>query len=273
MRGTRIWKFAGPTAARAASVAIAAVGLAAGLVGVGACRQVLGVQDLGVAEGGHEAGSGAEAGAPEASPSAACADAGSTEGCFSCCANVPGGDQTFFKYDFHTCVCGTECSALCSANFCTASPSSDTNDCDICAFETAFDPAGQCQQTAQTAGQANAGTQLIYDCISNCPVPSDTECAGLNTLRGCYDCCEGKHLGARSAFFGGAGNSCACNGGGCASACPTYCGSGGVDVAACTRCALDSLVDGGCATTGASLCGSSECQQMVACMQGCMQPQ
>jgi hypothetical protein len=237
----------------AAAIALGAAGAALAVV---ACRQVLGVQDLGVAEGG----------------SGACNALSTTEACYSCCAEMDGGDLAFFQGDLHACACNTECSADCPA-FCSSPQAPpDITDCDICVYLSEFSLLGSCRDAGIAASQSSPGSKAIYDCISTCPAPSDQECAGLSTLRGCYDCCEGKHLPAADSLFSN-GRSCVCDGG-CAGACPDYCtNNAATDVGACTRCALGSLIDGGCASTGASLCTNQDCLQMVACMQLCAQAQ
>jgi hypothetical protein len=243
------------------------VALAGGAIALVACRQVLGVEDLGVSDAGEA--SSAEAGPGDAGTG--CQALATTEACYSCCAELDGGDQSFFKDDLHACICQTECSADCPV-YCQPPAAAESTDCDLCVFLGSFQPLGQCHDRAATAAEASAGTGAIYRCLAGCNVPSDDECSKLSTLRGCYDCCGGKHLAALSTLFGSpAAQACVCDAG-CAGACPSYCPGGGVDVGACTRCALDSLVDGGCAATGAGLC-NGDCQNMTACMQLCAQTQ
>ena len=240
--------------------AVALLLLGGGGLGVVACKQILGVQDLGVVDGGGEGQAGAQ-----------CHGLASTEACYTCCAFIDGGDLTFFSGDLHQCVCQTECSADCPI-YCGPSAAGDTIDCDLCVYLSVVPFSGPCQQRAAAAGASTPGSSLIEQCLQGCSAPSDVECAGVSTLRGCYDCCEGKHPAAQAAFFGATAQACVC-GAGCAGVCPNYCPNNGTDVGVCTQCALASLLDGGCASTGAGLCTGSDCAAMTACMQQCAQPQ
>jgi hypothetical protein len=239
----------------------AAAGAALALV---ACRQVLGVQDLGVRDGGPEGGL-------EGGSSGACSARATTEDCYSCCAELDGGDQGFFSGGLHACVCNSECSADCT-NYCGPTAPADLTDCDLCVYLSAIPDAGQCHDPAAAAAQASAGANAIYRCLTTCAAPSDGECAGLTTLRGCYDCCVGKHWSSYGLLFGPPAQACVCDAG-CAASCPDYCPNSAVDQGACTRCTLGSLTDGGCAATGASLCHDPDCLAMTACMQLCAQTQ
>jgi hypothetical protein len=242
------------------------VGLATLVFALVGCRQVLGVEDLGVRDGGSSLDSGSEGGAPNA-----CAGLPTSDGCYSCCAALDGGDVAFFAGELHTCACNTSCSVDCPV-YCTPGAPGDSPGCDLCVYLLTFQPGAPCASAASTAAQASPGANAIDQCIQSCKLPTDDECAGLQTLRGCYDCCENKHLGSASLFASGPAQACVCDGG-CAADCPSYCPSGGVDTGQCTRCQLDSLTDGGCAATGASQCGGSDCAAMTACMGLCAQTQ
>ena len=248
---------------RAGGVLSAAVAMA-GWLGAAACFPSYGIGAADATPSGADAGS-------EAAPGA-CNAFTTTEGCYSCCSQLDGGDIGFFKGDLHACACGTECSADCPM-YCGPSAPADLTDCDICVYLSAYAPSGACRDAGVAASQASAGAEAIYRCIASCPQPSDSQCAQLSTLRGCYDCCEGAHPSAATAtLFGTQAHDCVCDAG-CAGMCPQYCPSSQVDQGSCTHCALDSLVDGGCAGTGQSVCTSSECQALVACMQQCKQSQ
>jgi hypothetical protein len=215
-------------------------------------------------------GVGAADAGSEAASQGACSAFTTTEGCYSCCSQLDGGDIGFFMGDLHTCACGTECRADCPM-YCATSGNADIPDCDICIYFSTYSASGACRDAGVAASHASAGAEAIYRCIATCPAPSDSQCAQLSTLRGCYDCCEGKHPAATTELFGAGPHDCVCDAG-CAAPCSKYCPGLSVDQGACTRCALDSLVDGGCAGTGRSVCASSECQAVVACMQLCAQP-
>ncbi len=242
---------------------LSAVVTTAGALGATACFPSYGV-------GSSDSGPPASDGGGEVTPGA-CSTYTTTEGCYSCCSQLDGGDIGFFKGDLHACACNTECSADCPL-YCGPSAPADIPDCDICVYESAFSAAGSCLDAGVAASRASAGALAIYRCIATCPPPSDSQCAQLSTLRGCYDCCEGKHPAATTELFGNAAHDCVCDAG-CAGACTQYCASPQVDQGACTRCALDSLVDGGCAGAGRTVCASSDCKALVACMQRCVQPQ
>lgn len=229
----------------------------AGAFGVSACFPSYGVGSL-------DAGS-------EAPASGACSSFTTTEGCYSCCSQIDGGDIGFFGGDLQTCACNTECGADCTT-YCKPGAAADIVDCDICVYLSAYSSSGACRDAGVASSRTSAGAEAIYRCIAACPPPSDSQCARLSTLRGCYDCCEGKHSAAATELFGGAAHDCVCDAG-CAASCPQYCPSPQIDQGACTRCALGSLADGGCAGTGRSVCASSDCQALVACMQQCTQPQ
>ncbi len=230
----------------------------AGALGVSACFPSYGV-------GSSDAGS-------EASPSGACSSFTTTEGCYSCCSQIDGGDIGFFRGDLHACACNAaRCNADCPM-YCGPSAPADIVDCDICVYLSAYSASGACRDAGVASSQTSAGADAIYRCIATCPPPDDSQCAGLSTLRGCYDCCEGRHSAATAELFGLAAHDCVCDAG-CAGACPNYCPSPQADQGACTRCALGSLVDGGCAGTGGSVCASADCQALVACMLQCAQPQ
>jgi hypothetical protein len=241
--------------------------MVSGAGAVVACRQVLGVQDLGVGEAGAET-SGSSSGSPAA---AACRAMTTTEGCYNCCALIDGGDQGFFKGDLHTCACNTACSNDCPT-YCGPTAPGDSTDCDLCVYLESFNTQGDCYQRATTAGQGTPGATLIYQCIAGCSPPSDGECASLATRQGCYDCCALQHQAALRTLFGSPAQACTCDAG-CASLCPSYCPTSSTDTPQCTQCVLDSLVDGGCASTGAALCSSPDCQAMTTCMQQCAQGQ
>lgn len=245
------------------------------LLGALACRQIMGVADLGVAP--PDAGEGGDAGTGDVQgdvgPFAECHQLAGTENCYNCCALLDGGDQGFFRGSLLTCVCGNECSADCP-QYCP-SGNGDIPDCDLCVFVDILGPtqAALCADAAAQAAAGSPGAAAIYQCLQGCPQPNDSDCAGLTTLRGCFDCCESRHLGSRNTLFGQEGHDCVCDAGGCGARCQDYCPSMGPDMGDCTRCALDALGDGGCSNLGQTLCSSPDCQTMVACMRGCAQPQ
>jgi hypothetical protein len=248
--------------------------VAGAALGAIACKQILGVEDLGVV--GSDAGDAGETGAGEAGgggAGAACQKLDGTENCYTCCALLDGGDQGFFRGTLNTCVCGAECSADCP-QYCP-NGTGDIPDCDLCVFLASLVPTQPtvCADAAAQAAASSPGAAAIYECLQGCPQPTDVDCARLTTLQGCYDCCEYRHVTSRNALFG-PGHDCVCDAGGCANRCSqNYCPSMGVDTGDCTRCALDALLDGGCASLGTNLCNSADCRQMVTCMHGCMQSQ
>jgi hypothetical protein len=261
-------------------VLLAAFALGAAALGASACSALLGIRDLpgldGGADASGEAGAegstegGATDGGGDGGDSATtwpCANQANTEQCINCCANMDGGDQAFFQGPLHQCacqphVCTDECPTYCPSS------SSDQADCDLCVFSTFRDPNAGCATAANQAAQ-NAGERAIYECMLHCPWPLDSECNQLSTAKACYDCCEGKNINARNALFGATqARDCACDAGGCAGSCSTYCSpSSGVDTAACTLCALDALTDGGACSS--LQCTDPGCNALIACMRGC----
>jgi hypothetical protein len=242
---------------RARWVAVAAALACAAFVAA-ACRQVLGVSDLQVDAGGGEAG--------EAAPLSGCNNEGTTfEDCYSCCSRIDGGDPNFFLGALQPCAC-TGCMTDCP-NFCDSGAGSDPPpNCDICVFDS-FRGFGSCKQQAATNG-ADGGSAVTYACIQGCPSPTSFDCSKLGTLRECYDCCEANDPSSTSMLFGAPAQGCVCDAG-CGSECSmNYCPNGQVDTAACTRCTLQSLIDGGCA--GVAPC-SGACPALSQCLQSCVQ--
>jgi hypothetical protein len=253
-------------------VALLAVAALAGAAVEVACRQALGIQDLAVSEAGASEGGAGEGGAGDAgAAAAACHAKTTTEDCYSCCALIDGGDLGFFHGDVHDCVCSTECADVC-LTYCGPTAPADSTDCDLCVFLESFQSLGDCYQRAAAAGQATRGASTIYQCLAGCAPPSDSECASLATRDGCYDCCSGQHVAALQTLFGSAGQACACDAG-CGPVCPSYCPTSSSDTYSCTQCVLGTLIDGGCASTGAALCSNPDCKAMATCMQACAQTQ
>jgi hypothetical protein len=231
---------------------------------VAACRQVLGVSDLQVDAAAGDA-SGTDSG-QEAQQSVCNTQGATFESCYSCCSTIDGGDPNFFRGGLQHCACSAGCLGDCP-NYCDSGAGSDPPpNCDICVYDS-FRGFGSCQQQAAANGDSGGGA-LVYECIRGCPTPTSNDCSNLLTSKECYDCCEANDVNSTTSLFGQA-RSCVCDAG-CAAECPSYCPSGGVDNAACTRCALQSLLDGGC--VGAASC-SGNCSTLSQCLQGCTQQQ
>jgi len=252
----------------------AVVSMACAPLAVVACKQILGVSDLQVADAG--AGD-ADAGGPgdDGSAGVGCRTGTAFEQCYTCCALIDGGDiDAFFFGGLYGCACNAangDCLPDCPS-YCAGGSPDDGSSCDLCFFDSFRDGGpGVCRGQVQTSAAANPGAALIYDCLRGCTDPTSTDCSNLATASGCITCCEANYPSETLSYFGGSAHDCACDAGGCSGTCSIYCGAQpSADSPQCTRCAVDALADGG-PCHDQEPCQTPGCTNLASCLEACQQ--
>lgn len=248
----------------------------AAVLGVVACRQILGVEDLTI-DGGAGSDGGADGasdsgGSGDAGDAGACRNAGTAAACFACCTAPLQQRGDFFLGAVRTCACQAELCQRACPTYCSPPSGADNSACDMCVLSV-LQPGGACEDAG--AGQTCAGCAAADECLRGCPQPAGgrPECGGSNRDE-CFTCCNGLYS-QLDTFYTGAAQQCACSdaGGLCtnASGCTNYCGSPSSPELSCTECALRALTDGGpCAAVGeqSATCGT-DCRSYLRCMSNC----